>query len=65
MRLSVITSYSIHYTKLYEVLEKPVGNYPYPYPVVDVESYYLWPEEKRYPPHYYYDPFYDPRNNFV
>ena len=42
-----------------ELLEKPVGNYPYPYPVVDVESYYLWPEEKRYPPHYY-DPFYDP-----
>jgi outer membrane lipoprotein len=44
---------------LKEVLEQPVGNYPYPYPVVDTEAYYLWPEEKRYPSQYY-DPFYDP-----
>ncbi len=42
-----------------EVIEQPVGNYPYPYPVVDVKAYHLWPEVKTYPP-YYYDPFYDP-----
>lgn len=47
--------------KLREVIEQPVGSYPYPYPVVDVKSYHLWPEEKTYPPHHHYDPFfYDP-----
>ncbi|MES9993771.1 MAG: Slp family lipoprotein [Candidatus Thiodiazotropha sp.] len=47
---------------LLEVVKKPVGDYPYPYPVVEVEAYYLWPEEKVYhhPYPYYYDPFYDP-----
>jgi outer membrane lipoprotein len=45
---------------LRKVVEKPVGDYPYPYPVVDVKSYHLWPQEKNYPPPYYYDPFYDP-----
>lgn len=45
---------------LQKVVEKPVGNYPYPYPVVDVKTYHLWPQEKNYPPPYYYDPFYDP-----
>ncbi len=43
-----------------EVVEQPVGSYPYPYPVVEVKAYHLWPEVKNYPPHYYYDPFYDP-----
>ncbi|MEJ2692475.1 MAG: Slp family lipoprotein [Candidatus Thiodiazotropha sp.] len=43
-----------------QVIEQQIGNYPYPYPVVEVEAYHLWPEEKRYPPSYYYDPFYDP-----
>jgi outer membrane lipoprotein len=43
-----------------QVIEQPVGSYPYPYPVVDVKAYHLWPEEKVYPPRYYYDPFYDP-----
>ena len=43
-----------------KVIEKPVGEYPYPYPVVDVKSYHLWPQQKNYPPPYYYDPFYDP-----
>ncbi len=42
-----------------EVIEQAVGNYPYPYPVVEVKAYHLWPEVKRYPPRYY-DPFYDP-----
>ncbi|MEW8622042.1 MAG: Slp family lipoprotein, partial [Candidatus Thiodiazotropha endolucinida] len=43
-----------------EVVQKPVGDYPYPYPVVEVEAYHLWPEEKVYTHPYYYDPFYDP-----
>jgi outer membrane lipoprotein len=43
-----------------EVVKKPVGDYPYPYPIIDVEAYYLWPEQKVYPHPYYYDPFYDP-----
>lgn len=43
-----------------EVVQKPVSDYPYPYPVVEVEAYYLWPEEKNYTHPYYYDPFYDP-----
>ncbi|MCU7917283.1 MAG: Slp family lipoprotein [Candidatus Thiodiazotropha sp. (ex Epidulcina cf. delphinae)] len=43
-----------------EVVEKPVGSYPYPYPLVDVDAYYLWPREKRYHRPYYYDPFYGP-----
>lgn len=42
-----------------EVIELPIGSYPYPYPVVDVQAYHLWPEVKHYPPTYY-DPFYDP-----
>lgn len=45
---------------LQKVVEQPVGKYPYPYPVVDVQAYHLWPQEKHYPPPYYYDPFYDP-----
>ncbi len=46
--------------KVNEVIEQSVGTYPYPYPVVDVKAYHLWPEVKDYPPHYYHDPFYDP-----
>lgn len=46
--------------KLTEVVEQAVGDYPYPYPVVEVEAYYLWPEQKVYSHPYYYDPFYDP-----
>ena len=34
-----------------------VGEYAYPYPLVQVHAYYLWPKEKK---HYYRDPFYDP-----
>lgn len=39
-------------------ITRPVGDYPYRYPVVDVDSYYLWAKPlppPRYP--YYYDPF--------
>ncbi|MCU7844263.1 MAG: Slp family lipoprotein [Candidatus Thiodiazotropha sp. (ex Monitilora ramsayi)] len=42
------------------LVEHPVGSYDYPYPVVDVDGYYLWPEETRQYPHHYYDPFYNP-----
>lgn len=42
-----------------------VGEYPYEYPVVQVEHYYLWPVEPEpsyadYPPYWWYDPWYDP-----
>jgi outer membrane lipoprotein len=43
-----------------DVIEKPVGNYPYTYPRVLVESYYLWPEQSATPQPYFYDPYYDP-----
>lgn len=47
--------------KMDEVMEQAVGSYPYPYPVVDVEAYHLWPEVQSYSHRrYYYDPFYDP-----
>jgi outer membrane lipoprotein len=46
--------------KLLEVVKRPVGEYPYPYPVVEVDAYYLWPEQKVISHPYYYDPFYDP-----
>jgi outer membrane lipoprotein len=46
-----------------------VGEFPYSYPVVDVEYHYLWPVEPKLPPRYrdpwwydpwWYDPWYDP-----
>ncbi|MET0066351.1 MAG: Slp family lipoprotein [Candidatus Thiodiazotropha sp.] len=40
--------------------EQPVGEFPYVYPTVKAGYYYLWPKEKVYPRHYYYDPFFDP-----
>jgi outer membrane lipoprotein len=46
---------------LAEPITRAVGDYPYSYPVVDVDTYYLWakPLPPTYP--YYYDPFwYDP-----
>ncbi len=46
---------------LAESITRSVGDYPYRYPVVDVDTYYLWakPTPTAYP--YYYDPFwYDP-----
>jgi outer membrane lipoprotein len=46
--------------ELKEVIKQAVGSYPYPYPVVEVKAYHLWPEVKYYSPPYYYDPFYDP-----
>ena len=42
-----------------------VGEYPYLYPVVDVEHYYLWPIKQEpyyvdYPPYWPYNPWYFP-----
>jgi len=34
---------------------RKVGEFPYPYPVVEVEAWHLWPEPE--PRHYYYDPW--------
>lgn len=49
---------------------RKIGEFPYTYPVIDVQHYYLWPEEPavserdyypwwRYDP-WYYDPWYSP-----
>ncbi len=50
--------------KIAGVVKRPIGNYPYTYPVVTAEAQYLWPKPvtKVYPayPYPYYDPFYDP-----
>jgi outer membrane lipoprotein len=39
-----------------------VGEYPYTYPVIQADVWYLWPEEterpRGYPPPWYYDPWY-------
>lgn len=40
-----------------------VGEYNYPYPLVKVQAYHLWPKEKPrvyYPAHYYPWPYYGP-----
>ena len=48
------------------VVEQPIGEYRYTYPVVRADSIYLWPRRLHLAPHpypypYYYDPFwYDP-----
>jgi outer membrane lipoprotein len=36
---------------------RPVGKYPYRYPLVAAEAYYLWPPERPRPRH---DPLFDP-----
>jgi outer membrane lipoprotein len=45
------------------VLPRPIGEYRYPYPLVDVERQYLWPPERIVrppPPPFWYDPFWSP-----
>ena len=42
-----------------------IGEYPYLYPLVEVDHYYLWPEKRvpyypDYPPYWRYDPWYYP-----
>jgi outer membrane lipoprotein len=48
--------------RLEQVQIRPVGEYPYPYPVVAVEQTYLWPEPPVQQPYWYpyvwYDPWY-------
>jgi outer membrane lipoprotein len=39
---------------------RPVGEYPYPYPVIRVENRYLWPQPPTRQRHYYPGPWYDP-----
>jgi outer membrane lipoprotein len=43
-----------------KVIEKPVGDFPYHYPLVKVDTFYLWPKKKQYRQPRYYDPFYYP-----
>lgn len=43
-----------------EVMDGVIGAYRYQYPVVKPDSYYLWPEERKYSYHDHYDPFYYP-----
>lgn len=43
--------------------EHAIGKYQYQFPVIKIESYYLWPPKpvQAYPPPYWYDPWwYDP-----
>lgn len=40
-----------------EVTSELVGDFPYPYVVVDVEAHYLWPQREPYRDPYYYDPW--------
>lgn len=45
------------------LITRPVGEYPYSYPLVNVQVYHLWPVRQRHQPWRYdpwYDPFYDP-----
>lgn len=51
--------------RLLRIETRPVGDYPYQYPVVAAESWHLWPKEPEriylpaYPyPHPWYDPWY-------
>ena len=42
-----------------------VGEYPYLYPLIEVDHYYIWPEKQEpyyadYPPYWGYDPWYYP-----
>jgi outer membrane lipoprotein len=35
-----------------------IGEHPYTYPVVHVETIYIWPQSTRMPPYYYPSPYY-------
>jgi outer membrane lipoprotein len=39
---------------------RPIGEFPYRYPLVDVAVFHLWPKFQPLEPWRYYDPFYDP-----
>lgn len=42
------------------VQTRPVGDYPYRYPLVQTETHYLWPEQSIPVPYPWYGPWYDP-----
>jgi len=51
--------------KLLRIETRKVGEFPYPYPIVQVEQLYLWAAEPEpstldYPPYWWHDPFYSP-----
>lgn len=52
--------------KLLRTETQKVGDFPYEYPVVQVEHFYLWPPEPEYdpydypPPYWWHDPWYNP-----
>lgn len=45
-----------------KLITRSVGEYPYRYPVVEIDTLYLWPVPQPYrePPPYYWGPFYSP-----
>ena len=44
--------------KLGQPISRLIGNFAYHYPVVEVSTYYLWPESPKYRDDiYYYDPY--------
>lgn len=46
---------------LEKTIQRPIGEYPYTYPLMHAVSYYLWSPNADLPAHYYYDPYwYDP-----
>ncbi|MCF6283364.1 MAG: Slp family lipoprotein [Candidatus Polarisedimenticolaceae bacterium] len=45
--------------RLSKLITRPVGQYPYRYPVVEIDTLYLWPIPQE-PPLYYRDPLFDP-----
>lgn len=51
--------------KILRAETRKIGEFPYEYPVVQVEHYHLWPPKTEssyadYPPYPFYDPFYYP-----
>jgi outer membrane lipoprotein len=47
--------------RVVEPVSRPVGEYPYRYPVVDVQAHHLWPVYQPPPePAWLRDPYYDP-----
>lgn len=51
--------------KLLRIETHKVGEFPYKYPIVEVEHFYLWPPDPEpsaldYPPFWWHDPWYNP-----
>lgn len=47
---------------LSKLIIRPIGEYPYRYPVIEIDTLYLWPMPPVYrePPPYFRDPYFDP-----